>query len=74
MKRILAIALGVLTAIGGFVDIGDLVASSQAGARFGSDRRHGSPSVSGPAVRIIGNAGRGGRGLAAIVAMTDQSR
>ena len=35
MKKLLAVALGVLTAIGGFVDIGDLVASSQAGARFG---------------------------------------
>jgi Mn2+/Fe2+ NRAMP family transporter len=35
VKRLLAIALGVLTAIGGFVDIGDLVASSAAGARFG---------------------------------------
>jgi len=35
VKKLLAVALGVLTAIGGFVDIGDLVASSQAGARFG---------------------------------------
>jgi Mn2+/Fe2+ NRAMP family transporter len=35
MKRILAVALGVLTAIGGFVDIGDIVANSQSGARFG---------------------------------------
>jgi Mn2+/Fe2+ NRAMP family transporter len=35
MKRWLGITLGVLTAIGGFVDIGDLVANSQAGARFG---------------------------------------
>jgi Mn2+/Fe2+ NRAMP family transporter len=35
VKKVLAVALGVLTAIGGFVDIGDLVASSQAGARFG---------------------------------------
>ena len=35
MKKLLAVALGVLTAIGGFVDIGDLVASSAAGARFG---------------------------------------
>jgi Mn2+/Fe2+ NRAMP family transporter len=35
VKRLLAVALGVLTAIGGFVDIGDLVASAQAGARFG---------------------------------------
>ncbi|GAA2497493.1 divalent metal cation transporter [Streptomyces thermolineatus] len=35
MKRLLAVTLGVLTAIGGFVDIGDLVASSLVGARFG---------------------------------------
>ena len=35
MKRIFAIALGILTAIGGFVDIGDIVANAEAGARFG---------------------------------------
>ncbi|BFU45154.1 NRAMP family divalent metal transporter [Krasilnikovia sp. MM14-A1004] len=35
MKRIFAVALGVLTAIGGFVDIGDIVANGEAGARFG---------------------------------------
>ncbi|MFL6120044.1 NRAMP family divalent metal transporter [Actinophytocola sp.] len=35
MKRLFAITLGILTAIGGFVDIGDLVANSEAGARFG---------------------------------------
>jgi Mn2+/Fe2+ NRAMP family transporter len=35
MKRFLAVALGILTAIGGFVDIGDLVTNAQVGARFG---------------------------------------
>jgi Mn2+/Fe2+ NRAMP family transporter len=35
VKRFLAIALGILTAIGGFVDIGDIVANGEAGARFG---------------------------------------
>jgi Mn2+/Fe2+ NRAMP family transporter len=35
MKRALAVTLGILTAIGGFVDVGDLVANSQAGSRFG---------------------------------------
>ncbi|MDQ6938057.1 MAG: divalent metal cation transporter, partial [Actinomycetota bacterium] len=35
MKRLLAVALGVLTAIGGFVDIGDLVTNALVGARFG---------------------------------------
>ena len=35
MKKLLSITLGILTAIGGFVDIGDLVANSQTGARFG---------------------------------------
>jgi Mn2+/Fe2+ NRAMP family transporter len=35
VKKIFAVALGVLTAIGGFVDIGDLVANSETGARFG---------------------------------------
>ncbi|GAA3660845.1 divalent metal cation transporter [Nocardioides ginsengisoli] len=35
MKRYFAVLLGVLTAIGGFVDIGDLVTDAQVGARFG---------------------------------------
>ena len=35
MSRFLKIFLGVLTAIGGFVDIGDLVANAETGARFG---------------------------------------
>jgi Mn2+/Fe2+ NRAMP family transporter len=35
VKRIFSIFLGVLTAIGGFVDIGDLVANAAVGARFG---------------------------------------
>jgi manganese transport protein len=34
VKKLLSILLGVLTAIGGFVDIGDLVANSAVGARF----------------------------------------
>jgi Mn2+/Fe2+ NRAMP family transporter len=34
VKRVFAITLGILTAIGGFVDIGDLVANATAGARF----------------------------------------
>jgi len=35
MKAVLQIALGIIAAIGGFVDIGDLVFNSQAGAVFG---------------------------------------
>jgi Mn2+/Fe2+ NRAMP family transporter len=35
MRKLLAVTLGVLTAIGGFVDIGDLVTNAQVGARFG---------------------------------------
>jgi manganese transport protein len=35
MKKVLAVALGILSAIGGFVDIGDLVFNTQAGAAFG---------------------------------------
>jgi manganese transport protein len=35
VSQLLEIALGILTAIGGFVDIGDLVASTDTGARFG---------------------------------------
>ncbi len=34
-KRVLAVTLGVLTAVGGFVDIGDLVESGVVGARYG---------------------------------------
>jgi Mn2+/Fe2+ NRAMP family transporter len=34
MSKVLKVTLGVLTAIGGFVDIGDLVANSATGARF----------------------------------------
>lgn len=34
MKKALQITLGILTAIGGFVDIGDLVANSAVGTRF----------------------------------------
>jgi Mn2+/Fe2+ NRAMP family transporter len=35
VKKIFAVALGVLTAIGGFVDIGDLVTNALVGSRFG---------------------------------------
>ena len=35
MKALLSIALGIIAAIGGFVDIGDLVFNTQAGATFG---------------------------------------
>ena len=35
MKKILGVFLGVLSAIGGFVDMGDLVANAAVGARFG---------------------------------------
>jgi Mn2+/Fe2+ NRAMP family transporter len=35
MKRLLGVALGIMTAIGGFVDIGDLVTNALVGARFG---------------------------------------
>src|SRR2546421_8375838 len=35
MTRIVKIALGVMTAIGGFVDVGNLVTSGITGARFG---------------------------------------
>src|SRR5947199_10630202 len=34
MKKMFEVFLGVLTAIGGFVDIGDLVANAETGARF----------------------------------------
>ena len=35
MKRFFAVALGILSAIGGFVDIGVLVTNGQVGALFG---------------------------------------
>ena len=34
MKKLFAITLGILTAIGGFVDIGDIVANTAVGARY----------------------------------------
>ncbi len=34
MRKLLEITLGILTAIGGFVDIGDMVANAETGARF----------------------------------------
>jgi Mn2+/Fe2+ NRAMP family transporter len=35
MKKVFGVALGILTAIGGFVDIGDLVTNAVVGSRFG---------------------------------------
>ena len=35
MNKIFGVALGILAAIGGFVDIGDLVFNTAAGATFG---------------------------------------
>jgi Mn2+/Fe2+ NRAMP family transporter len=35
MKKLFSVALGILTAIGGFVDIGDLVTNALVGSRFG---------------------------------------
>lgn len=35
MKRIFAVALGIPTAIGGFLDIGDIVTNAVVGSRFG---------------------------------------
>lgn len=35
MKRLFAVALGILTAIGGFLDAGDLVTNAVVGSRFG---------------------------------------
>lgn len=35
MKRIMGVALGILTAIGGFLDIGDIVTNAVVGSRFG---------------------------------------
>jgi manganese transport protein len=41
VRKLLEIALGILSAVGGFVDIGDLVASTGTGARFGLGRWRG---------------------------------
>src|SRR3954453_9265869 len=35
MGKLFSVALGILTAIGGFVDIGDLVTNALVGSRFG---------------------------------------
>ena len=63
MKKIFAVALGILTAIGGFVDIGDLVTNAvvgvtlRPGARLGRRRRRGRHLP----VRRDGRPGRGGQ-------------
>lgn len=36
MKKVLGMTLGVVTAIGGFVDIGNIVTSGITGARYGT--------------------------------------
>ena len=62
MKKLFAVALGILTAIGGFVDIGDLVANGLVGARFCYSLAW---VVGGGVVGVGGVAGlcgRGGRG------------
>src|SRR4051812_8951005 len=35
MKKLLEVGLGIIAALGGFVDISDLVFASQSGAKFG---------------------------------------
>jgi Mn2+/Fe2+ NRAMP family transporter len=35
MKRVFEIALGIVTSVGGFLDVGSIATSSEAGARFG---------------------------------------
>ena len=35
MKKLLGITLGIMTALGGFVDLGQIVFTTQAGALFG---------------------------------------
>jgi manganese transport protein len=35
VKKVLAITLGIMTALGGFVDLGQIVFTTQAGALFG---------------------------------------
>src|SRR3954468_777340 len=35
MKKLLTIGVGIIAALGGYVDIGDLVFAPQAGAKFG---------------------------------------
>jgi hypothetical protein len=42
LKRLLSVALGILAAIGGFVDIGDLVFNTQAGRSSASSASLGS--------------------------------
>jgi len=35
MKQVLGVTLGILTAIGGFLDVGAFATAGQAGAKFG---------------------------------------
>ena len=66
MKRLLGVALGILTAIGGFVDIGDLVTNALVGSRFGlslawatARRRRGHLPVRRDVRRVAAISGRG---------------
>ena len=45
MRSILKIALGIIAAIGGFVDIGDIVFNSQARLPVSPDYARGLPGV-----------------------------
>jgi len=49
MRRVLGVARGILTVIGGFVDIGDIVTNAFVGSRFRrwSSRLPSEPSVTG---------------------------
>ena len=43
MGKLFAVALGILTAIGGFLDIGDLVTNAVVGSRFPSSAAYTAP-------------------------------
>jgi integrase len=54
MKKVFGLALGILTAIGGFLDIGDLITNAVVGRRPGTP-----PGREGPRTGVYRSRGRG---------------
>ena len=60
VKKVLGLALGVLTAIGGFLDIGDLVTNAVVGSRFGLSLALGGRRRCGGNLHLRADVGPGG--------------
>ena len=62
MSKVFGLALGILAAIGGFVDIGDLVFNTAAGATFGYQLAVGDPDRRRRDHRLLRDVRARGRG------------